>query len=118
MTETEECVFNTHDCSDYLLPIRDALDILGSKWKIPIIVALMFGPNRFNELKSKISGISAKMLSQELKDLEINQLVNRTVYDTTPVKVEYSLTEYGRGLEKVIKELKSWGEEHREHIMG
>lgn len=47
MNETEECVFNTDDCSEYLLPIRDALDILGSKWKIPIIVALVFGPNRF-----------------------------------------------------------------------
>lgn len=118
MTKNEECVFNTDDCHDYLLPIRDALDILGSKWKIPIIVALMFGPRRFNELKDKISGISAKMLSKELKDLEVNTLVKRNVYDTTPVKVEYTITPYGKRLEKVIEELKRWGEQHREHIMG
>lgn len=116
--QTEECIFSTAECSDYLLPVRDALDILGSKWKIPIIVALMFGPNRFNELKSKISGISAKMLSKELKDLEINKLVKRTVYDTTPVTVEYTLTSYGQKLEKVIEELKAWGEQHRLMIMG
>lgn len=114
----DECVFSTSECSDYLLPIRDALDILGSKWKIPIIVALMFGPRRFSELKGKVEGISAKMLSKELKDLEINQLVKRTVYDTTPVTVEYTLTPYGRKLENVIEELKAWGEQHRERIMG
>lgn len=114
----EECVFSTSECSDYLLPIRDAIDILGSKWKIPIIVALMFGPRRFNELKGKVEGISAKMLSKELKDLEINQLVKRTVYDTTPVTVEYTLTPYGRKLENVIEELKAWGEQHRVKIMG
>lgn len=116
--DVEDCDFSMDTCSQYLLPIRDALDILGSKWKIPIIVALLFSPRRFNELREKVTGISAKMLSKELKELEINNLVSRKVYDTTQVTVEYSLTEYGKGLEKVIEELKAWGEQHRRHIMG
>lgn len=116
--DVEDCEFSVDACSQYLLPIRDALDILGSKWKIPIVVALLFSPRRFNELRDKVTGISAKMLSKELKELEINNLVNRKVFNTTPVTVEYSLTDYGKGLERVIEELKAWGDQHRRHIMG
>ena len=76
------------ECTGRLLPVRDALDILNGKWKIPIIVALMFGSKRFKLLHRNIEGITAKMLSKELKDLELNQLVTRTVYDSTPVAVE------------------------------
>jgi DNA-binding HxlR family transcriptional regulator len=68
-------------------------------------------------MQRQIVGITAKMLSKELKELEVNQLVKRTVYDSLPVTVEYSLTPYGRTLKKVIVELESWGRKHRDRIM-
>ena len=105
-------------CSINIMPVRDALDILNGKWKLPIIVALTFGPKRFKELQRDINGITARMLSKELKDLEVNKLVKRTVYDTMPVSVEYSLTPYGNTLKKVIEELRKWGAQHRVKIMG
>lgn len=67
-------------------------------------------------MEREIEGITAKMLSKELKELEVNELVKRTVYDTMPVTVEYELTEYGKSLKKVIHALKVWGAEHRERI--
>lgn len=105
-------------CTKMLLPVRDSLDILNGKWKLPIIIALSFGSRRFKELQREISGITAKALSKELKDLEINQLVKRTVYDTKPVTVEYTLTDYGQTLDKVIDELRNWGTKHRKRIIG
>jgi len=81
-------------------------------------LALTFGDKRFKEMERDIHGITAKMLSKELKDLELNDLVKRTVYDTMPVTVEYSLTDYGRTLKKLIIELHTWGEQHRKRILG
>ncbi len=108
---------NPKQCKMMLLPVRDALEFLSGKWKIPIIIALSFGNKRFTEMAAEIDGITDKMLSKELRDLEQNQLVKRTVYDSVPVRVEYSLTEYGNSLENVIKELRSWGIQHRKRIM-
>lgn len=104
------------ECTGQLLPVRDALEILSGKWKLPIIIALSFGNYRFKELH-RLIGISPKMLSKELKDLELQQLVTRTVYDTTPVTVEYALTPYAGSLEKVITALREWGLEHRRKVM-
>ena len=91
--ETEEtCTPVEHtECGKRIMAVRDALDILNGKWKLPIIISLIYGDKRFKEMEREIEGITAKMLSKELKDLEINQLVKRTVYDTMPVTVEYSL---------------------------
>ncbi len=105
-------------CGKHILAVRDALDILSGKWKLPIISALIFSDKRFKEMEREIPGITAKMLSKELKDLEMNDLVQRTVYNTMPVTVEYSLTEYGRTLKKVIGELHNWGTQHRKRILG
>jgi DNA-binding HxlR family transcriptional regulator len=104
-------------CMNMLLPVRDALEFLSGKWKLPIIISLSFGNKRFKELSADIQGITDKMLSKELRDLEQNQLVKRTVYDSVPVKVEYSLTDYGNSLDKVVNELRSWGVQHRKRIM-
>lgn len=104
-------------CITHLLPIRDALDILSGKWKIPIIVALCVHKRRFKELHRDITGITAKMLSKELKELELNKLVNRAVHATSPVTVEYSITEYGHSLWPVIRELRDWGLKHRDKII-
>ena len=113
-----ECQQTSGECGKHILAIRDTLDILNGKWKLPIIVALIFDTKRFKQLERDIVGVTAKMLSKELKDLEINGLVKRTVFDTTPVTVEYSLTEYGRTLKTVIGEMHTWGTQHRARVTG
>ena len=108
---------NTQACNKKMLPVQDALEILSGKWKLPILIALMFGVKRFSDLSKEIPRITDRMLSKELKDLEMNKLVKRKVYDTFPVTVEYTMTEYGQSLKKVIEALGEWGEKHREKIM-
>lgn len=103
-------------CAKQLLPIRDALDLLSGKWKLPIIVALLWNKRRFKEMQHEVTGITAKMLSHELKQMEQNLLVKRTASESKPYTVEYELTEYGRTLQKVIDELAIWGREHRKKI--
>lgn len=105
------------ECGKHIMAVRDALDIISGKWKLPIIISLIFGDKRFKQMEREIHGITAKMLSKELKDLEVNMLVKRTVYDTMPVTVEYSLTDYGKTLKNLIGELQNWGAKHRKKIM-
>ena len=109
---------NLETCTKAIIPVRDALDILSGKWKLPIIISLSFGNKRFSQMAKEIPGITDKMLSKELRDLEMNQLVKRTVYDAVPVVVEYSMTAYGKTLEKLIEELQAWGMKHRKRIIG
>jgi DNA-binding HxlR family transcriptional regulator len=106
-----------NDCRIDLLPIRDALYVINGKWKIQIIATLFNGSLRFKNLQKEVSGITSRMLSRELKEMEINKLVKRTVNDTSPVSVEYELTEYAMSLNKVIEELHNWGKLHRGKIM-
>nr|WP_245776801.1 helix-turn-helix domain-containing protein [Spirosoma endophyticum] len=100
-----------------ILPVRDALDILSGKWKLPIIIALSFGTKRFGQIAKEIPNITDKMLSKELRELEMNDLVKRTVHDSYPVVIDYSMTPYGQSLEKVINELRLWGTQHRKRIL-
>jgi len=112
---------NIHDqgeCTKSILPVRDALEVLSGKWKLPIIISLMFGNKRFSQIAKEIPNITDKMLSKELRDLEANCLVKRTVYDSIPVVVEYTLTDYGHSLKPVIEVLRNWGLVHRARIMG
>ena len=100
-----------------ILPVSDDIQILSGKWKLPIIISLSFGNKRFSEIAKDIPKITDRMLSKELRELEMNQLIKRTVYDTVPVTVEYSMTEYGESLDPVIMELAKWGKQHRKRIM-
>ena len=118
MTKAIPQAERTHEgCTKAIIPVRDALDILSGKWKLPIILALQFGNKRFSELAKQVHGITDKMLSKELRELEMNELVKRTVYDSVPVVVEYSMTPYGETLEKLIEELQAWGTQHRKRII-
>jgi len=105
------------ECTKMIIPVRDALQVLNGRWKLPIIISLSFGVKRFKQISNEINGITDRMLSKELKDLELNQLVKRTVYDSFPPTVEYSITEHGETLEKVISELRNWGLSHRKKII-
>jgi DNA-binding HxlR family transcriptional regulator len=103
-------------CKATLNSIADALHVIGGKWNLRIIVALKEGPKRFNEMNRLIDGISAKVLSSELKDLELNGFVRRNVFTGTPVVVEYELTDYADTLGDVLTALSEWGAMHREAV--
>ena len=103
-------------CKATLSSIADALYVIGGKWKLRIIVALKEGNKRFNEMQRTIEGISAKVLSAELKDLELNGFIRRNVFTGTPVVVEYELTEYCETLDDVLNALSAWGAMHREKV--
>lgn len=109
----------THEkCQGMIKPVRDALEVLNGRWKLPILIALSFGTRRFKQISKEVNGITDKVLSKELKDLEANQLIKREVYDTFPPTVEYSITPHGKSLENVIDELRDWGMSHRKKIIG
>lgn len=117
ITYSLEAVPTAAECTASLNALEDALYVIGGKWKLKVIIALRESDTkRFNELQRRIPGISAKMLSSELKDLELNGFVTRTVHDQTPVVVEYELTEYSASLNSVLKELVEWGKTHRVKI--
>lgn len=93
-------------------PLLYALDIIGQKWKLPIIWSLSeCDTMRYNELKRKVVGITDTMLIKSLKELEDSKIIIRTQYNTIPPKVEYSLTEGGARLLPTLNELSAWGEE-------
>ena len=93
-------------------PIRNVVAQVGDKWSTLIIFCLVDGPDRFNSLKSRIEGISQRMLTQTLRDLERDGYVKRTVYPEVPVKVEYELTALGKGIAKALWGLVSWADKH------
>jgi DNA-binding HxlR family transcriptional regulator len=104
-------------CTASLSAVADARYAIGGKWKLRIIIALSEGNKRFNELQRTVEGISAKVLSNELKELEMNGFIKRTVYTGMPVVVEYELTGYSETLKDVMRSLSEWGALHRERIM-
>ena len=115
----EKEIVKTHsNCVGMIQPVSDALYVLSGKWKIPILISLQFGNKRFGQMAKEIPKITEKMLSKELRELELNELVKRTVYDTIPVVIEYSLTEYGGSIDKLIAELAAWGIQHRNRMTG
>ncbi|MBT1708375.1 helix-turn-helix transcriptional regulator [Fulvivirgaceae bacterium PWU5] len=105
-------------CPKNMMSIRDALEALEGKWKLLILFSLATGPKRFKGISKEVEGISDKILSKELKNLELNSLITREVFDTFPPTVEYAITPHGRSLEKVMEELHFWGLAHRKKIMG
>ena len=115
---TKEAEMTREKCQDIVRPVRDALEVLNGKWKLAIIGSLSLGTKRFKQIANDLNGITDKVLSKELKDLEVNQLIKRDVYDTFPPTVEYSITPHGRSLDNVISELRKWGLSHRRKIMG
>lgn len=107
------------DCGQHIRAIHDVMDIIGGKWKTSIIACLCYQKRRrFSDLLRDVKGISGKMLSRELKELEVNGLITRKVLDTQPITVEYEITEYGSTLQTVTSVIADWGLEHRRRITG
>lgn len=109
---------NLIHCVSTLPLLRDALEVVSGKWKLLILVAIATGHQRFRELERSIPNISSKVLAKELKDLEMHQLVRRTVREGPPVLVTYELLPHADTLDPVIFALRDWGLKHRQKIMG
>jgi DNA-binding HxlR family transcriptional regulator len=103
----------TEQCTPTFNAVDDALYVIGGKWRLKIITALFDSNKRFNELQRIVNGISSKVLSHELKELELNGLVKRNIADV----VEYEATPYGFTLHEVVQSLAKWGKMHKTNIM-
>jgi DNA-binding HxlR family transcriptional regulator len=104
-------------CNAHVNAVKDALYVLNGKWKLPLIVALSTGPKRFNDLQRTLGDITPKILSKELKELELNEFVERKVFSTEPITTIYELTPYSGSLSNVIDALQKWGKQHRARIV-
>lgn len=101
----------------FVLAVNDTLNVISGKWKLPIIGSLLFDKKRFTEIQRNIPKITPRMLSKELKDLEMNGMVKRTVYNTIPVSVEYELTNSAKCLGEVLDKMLEWGLQHRKSVI-
>ena len=104
------------DCLSTIKPVRDTLDVINGKWKLPIIISIGVGNDRFTDIQGSIPGISPKVLAKELKDLEQHQLISRVVIDDYPVKISYKLEQYADTLTPLIYAMKDWGINHKNKI--
>jgi DNA-binding HxlR family transcriptional regulator len=104
-------------CQKSILAIRDTLDVVGGKWKLVLIIILISGKRRFRELVRE-AGITPRILSKELQEMEMNGLITRTVQNTKPITVEYAITDYGVTLVGVLEAMDKWGNQHRKKIIG
>ncbi|NGM80943.1 winged helix-turn-helix transcriptional regulator [Paenibacillus sp. 7124] len=96
----------------YNIPVEATLEIIGGKWKCVILCHLTHGKKRTSDLKRLMPAITQKMLTQQLRELEEDGIVNRICYNQIPPKVEYELSEYGRSLKSILDSLCAWGERH------
>lgn len=95
-------------------PVEYTASLIGNKWKIIILRDLLTGTKRYNELTRSVAGISAKVLTENLRDLERDGIITRKVYPVVPPKVEYSLTNKGEDLKDVLQSMKIFGEKYKD----
>tara|TARA_R110002051_G_scaffold15064_2_gene47636 strand:+ start:28254 stop:28592 length:339 start_codon:yes stop_codon:yes gene_type:complete len=100
-----------------LRALQDTLYFIGGKWRLPIINSICNGNRRFREIERSIPGITTRMLSKELKEMELNKLVTRNVYPETPVLIEYIPTEHCRTFGSIILEMINWGKHYRNIVL-
>lgn len=106
------------DCPhSFIMAVNDTMNVLTGKWKLPIMASLIFGKKRFKEIEREIPKITPRMLSKELRDLEMNGIVKRTVHNTIPVVIEYEFTPSGRAIKYVLDAMVEWGLEHRKAVL-
>lgn len=102
----------------YNISVEATLEVIGGKWKCVILCHLTHGKKRTSELKRLMPNITQKMLTQQLRELEDDGVINRIVYNQVPPKVEYELSGYGKSLEGILNSLCNWGENHIMKVYG
>jgi DNA-binding HxlR family transcriptional regulator len=105
---------NNQETPQYICGVAVSLEIIGGKWKGVILWHLCHKTLRFSQLRRRLQGVTQKMLTQQLRELERDKLVNRKVYAEVPPRVEYSLTELGRTLEPTLRQLCEWGKHYND----
>ncbi len=115
--KVRQVLSNPRNQKEEVQALQDTIYVIGGKWKLPIINSLCNGNKRFRDIERSIPGITTRMLSRELKEMEANKLVKRTVTPNTPVMVEYTVTSYCRSFGNIILEMIKWGKQHRKKIM-
>lgn len=103
---------------DKVKAVQDTLFVIGGKWKLPIVLSIYTGNKRFNDIANSIPKITNRVLSKELKHLEENLLISRTIIPGYPVKIEYQVTEYCYGIQEIIQPMESWGKKHQQKLRG
>jgi DNA-binding HxlR family transcriptional regulator len=96
--------------------VQDTLFVISGKWKLPIMMAVNNGNIRFRDIQRAVPHITTRVLSKELKDLVENRLLKRTVQDSLPVSVTYTVTPYCKSLKPMVDEMIKWGENHRKEL--
>lgn len=99
-------------------PVETTLTLISDKWKVLILRDLMTGTKRFGELKKSIGGVSQKVLTAQLRQMEESGLLTRKVYPEVPPRVEYTLTELGYSLKPILDAMWTWGEEYKKKVNG
>jgi len=97
-------------------PVATTVGLIGSKWKLLIMRDILTGPKRFGELQRSLEGISQKVLTDCLRDMEQDGILMRTVYPEVPPRVEYSLSEIGDAMRPIIREMEKWGHDYKQMI--
>lgn len=106
------------EAKKYNISVEATLEVIGGKWKCVILCHLTHGKKRTSELKRLMPNITQKMLTQQLRELEEDGVINRIIYQQIPPKVEYELSAYGKSLEPILTALCNWGENHITKIYG
>ncbi|QBD76150.1 transcriptional regulator [Ktedonosporobacter rubrisoli] len=109
MAKKELCQYNC--------PVEATLDVIGGKWKAIILYKLLDGPLRFSDLRRYLPAITQRMLTLQLRELEIDGIIHREIYKQIPPKVEYSLTDFGKTLEPILLAMLSWGDQYTSRII-
>lgn len=110
-------IHNQQTCKGGINAVNDAMYALNGKWRIQIIVSLTDGPKHFKEIERSIDGITPKVLSKELRELALNEFIERKVYDGFPAEIIYELTPHSDSMKEIIESLMDWGKEHKAYVL-
>ena len=115
--ENESGKLDGLSCKDVAFALRDTMNAISGKWKLAIIGTMLYGKTRFTDIERNIPNITPRMLSKELRELELNGVVKRTVIDDIPIVIRYELTDSGKELKPLIVEMMKWGQRHRSAML-
>lgn len=115
--ENESGQLDGLSCKDVAFALRDTMNAISGKWKLAIIGTMLYGKTRFTDIERNIPNITPRMLSKELRELELNGVVKRMVIDDIPVVIRYELTDSGKELKPLIVEMMKWGQRHRSAML-
>lgn len=118
MKSVTSVLSNLRNQAEEVQALQDTIYVIGGKWKLPVINSICNGNTRFRDIERSIPGLTTRMLSRELKEMELNGLIKRVQDPDSPMKVEYMSTDYCKSFGHIILEMIRWGKAHRKKIQG